>query len=166
MAEACARRWFLDRRIPCWTDPSHPGEVGRYGLLFRNGRRALIFPSEGPASIITFDDVMKSKCDYLIPVALSEGAGGEPGGFLHWYDLPRDGDISAPVGVSTLIPRRLDAFPELAFSPRHFVTAYLAGSLRLLLRGESSVPAPLEADTLDEDYVQATLNVPDPKGMR
>lgn len=145
LAEACARRWFLDRRIPCWTDPTPPGGVGRYGLLFRSGRRALILPSEDPVPTMTFDGMMKARCDYLITVGFTERAGGEPEGYLCWHDLPRSTGIAAPIRIPTLRFRSIETFPELLERPRRFRTACIIGALHLLIRGEPVVPPPLDS---------------------
>ncbi|MCK4807597.1 MAG: hypothetical protein KAT09_08110, partial [Candidatus Aegiribacteria sp.] len=44
LAEAVARRWFLNERILCWRTPQHPSDNGRYSLLFSSGRRAIVVP--------------------------------------------------------------------------------------------------------------------------
>lgn len=146
VAEACTRRWFLRRQVPCWSDPTPPGSPGRYGLLFRGGRRAMVIPSLGATPILTFDRMMKARCDYLIPVRLVDGKGGAPEGFLFWYDLPHGGrkGIEEPIRLSTLLRRDMETFPELIERPGHFRTACLMGALRLLVRGEPTSPTPID----------------------
>jgi len=151
-AEACARHWFLGMGVPCWSDPFPPGEAGRYGLLFQGARRALVLPEEGPAAELSFDGIMKAKCDYLVSVRLDGEREGIPTGFLYWFDLDAEEGIDRNIRTSTLLLRRMTDFPELMNAPQCFRRAFLYGSLMLLLRGEPAVPA-----ILTRDYVQTTM---------
>lgn len=92
---------------------------------------------------MTFDGMMKARCDYLVIIGLEEGAGGEPEGYLRWHDLPRSAGIAAPIRIPTLIPRNIETFPELLERPGRFRTTCIIGALRLLIRGEPGVPPPL-----------------------
>jgi len=139
-AEAVARRWMLNRGLPCWAAARGPGAKGRYSLVFRTGRRALVSPVD--LSSCSFDDMAAAKCDYLIGVELRSVSEGRPAGYLELLDIRKPGDLEWVPDLMMLDMRDMDEFPELAARPRHFLASYIAGSLIILARGEFPVPPP------------------------
>ena len=124
-AEAVARRWLLEKGIPCWRSPEPPGSDTRYSLLFADGSRALVGIGHHPE---VFDAMAKRRCQWLILISISGPGSGSPSGFL------RLGEVEP--GDPELLPGRLGR-------PRHFTRAFLLGTLRLLLSGERQPPDPL-----------------------
>ena len=143
-AEAVARRWFLKMRTPCWRTDEIPDTERRYSLLFRNGRKAIVLPSDHRG--ISFDRMAKAECDYFIIVELSEDRSGTVKGFLYSFDIRRPGRLNYRYKIADLEPRGMEHFPELLNRPDRFRFAYFLGSLRLLIQGNFSTPPPLLQD--------------------
>lgn len=143
-AEAVARRWFLKMRTPCWRTDEKPDTERRYSLLFRNGRKAIVLPSNHRG--ISFDRMAKAECDYLIIVETSDNHSGIIKGFLYSFDIRRPGRLNYRYKPDGLEPRMMEYFPELRNRPDRFRFAYFLGSLRLLVQGNLRTPPPLEQD--------------------
>ncbi|MCK4504541.1 MAG: hypothetical protein KAW14_02900 [Candidatus Aegiribacteria sp.] len=141
-AEAVARRWFLRMRAPCWRTDEKPNADRRYSLLFRNGRKAIVLPSDQRG--ISFDRMAKAECDYLIIVELSDSHSGTVKGFLYSFDIRRPGRLNYRYKIADLEPRGMEHFPELLNRPDRFRFTYLLCSLRLLIQGNFRTPPPLE----------------------
>lgn len=143
-AEAVSRRWFLKMRTPCWRTDEKPDTEKRYSLLFRNGRKAIVHPSDQRG--ISFDRMAKAECDYLIIVETSDSHSGTVKGFLYSFDIRRQGRLNSRYKPADLEPRKMEHFPELRNRPDRFRFAYLLGSLKLLIRGNLRTPPPLAQD--------------------
>ncbi len=143
-AEAVARRWFLRMRTPCWRTDEKPDTDRRYSLLFRNGRKAIVLPSNHRG--ISFDRMAKAECDYLIIVELYDSHSGTVNGFLYSFDIRRAGRLNYRYEIADPEPGGMEHFPELRNRPDKFRLAYFLGSLRLLLQGNLRTPPPLAQD--------------------
>lgn len=142
LAEAVARRWFLNERILCWRTPQRPSDDGRYSLLFSSGRRAIAVPAGRRR--ISFEIMAKAKCDYLLTVEMEDDARGYVNGFFYLFDIRKPGNIEWRPDLEVLDPRKMVAFPELHKKPEHFKLSYFLQSLRLLLMNDRKVPPPLK----------------------
>jgi hypothetical protein len=143
-AEAAARRALSALGIPCWGSEEGPGNPGRFGVVFRGGRRALVMPvGTGEVSL---DLMAAARCDYLILA--------EPGdrhwritGYLYWFEAKGRG-LTDLRRCSELRPRPLDTLPEAPLRALHFRLARLIGSLRLLIAGDPAVPRPIDPGSI------------------
>jgi hypothetical protein len=142
LAEAVARRWFLQKKIPCWRTPQRPSDNGRYSLLFSSGRRAIVAPLGRRR--ISFDIMAKAKCDYLLTVEMKDTASGYVNGFFNLFDIRKPGNIDWRPDLEILETRSMDDFPELNEKPEHFRLSYIFNSLRLLITNDKKIPPPLK----------------------
>ncbi|MCD4777228.1 MAG: hypothetical protein K8S15_14415 [Candidatus Aegiribacteria sp.] len=142
LAEAVARRWFLQKEIPCWRTPQRPSDDGRYSLLFSSGRRAIVTPVGRRR--ISFDIMAKAKCDYLLTVEMENDSSGYIQGFFNLFDIRKPGNIEWRPDLGVLQTRSMDDFPELNEKPDHFRLNYILNSLRLLIMNDKKVPPPLK----------------------
>ena len=144
-AEAVARRWFLRMMTPCWRTDQKPGTDKRYSLLFQSGRRAIVLPSTDQRGI-SFDRMMKAECDYLVIVEPSDSYSGTVVGFLYSFDIRRSGRLNYKCKIADMEQRGMEHFPELLNRPDRFRSAYLFGSMKLLIQGNFRTPPPIEQD--------------------
>ena len=144
LAEAVARRWFLRMKTPCWRTDEKSDTEKRYSLLFRNGRKAVVIPSNQRG--ISFDRLAKAECDYLIIVELSEDHSGTIKGFLYSFEIRRPGRLNYRYNIADLEPVGMEHFPELRNRPDRFRLAYFLGNLKLLIQGKLRTPPPLTED--------------------
>ncbi len=142
LAEAVARRWFLQNGIPCWRTPQHPSDNGRYSLLFSSGRRAIVAPAGRRR--VSFDIMANSRCDYLLTVEMDTDTSGYIQGFFNLFDIRKPGNIEWRPDLEVLDPREMKTFPELTEKPDNFKLRYFLQSLRLLIMNDRKVPPPLK----------------------
>gem|GEM_PF-4695862 len=143
-AEAAARKALISRGVPCWGSEKMPGEQGRFGVVFRGGRRALVLPVRtGKASR---DLMAAARCDYLILAGHGED-GWRVTGFVYWFEAGGRG-LTDLRSCSELRPRPLDTLPEAQLRALHFRLARLIGSLRLLIAGDPAVPRPIDPGSI------------------
>jgi len=140
LAESVARRWFLQKGLPCWRTRQPPSSHGRYGLVFPSGRRALASPSE--CNGYSFDHMAAARCDYLLKVVMEGESSGNVDGFFTLFDVRKPGDLLWKPDLEMLETRPMEEFPELAMKPEHFRRSYILGSLILLLMSELKTPPP------------------------
>ena len=143
LAEAVARRWFLNERILCWRTPQHPSDTGRYSLLFGGGRRAIVVPAGRRR--VSFDIMADARCDYLLTVEMKDTSSGYVNGFFYLFDIRKPGNIEWRPDLEVLETRSMDEFPELSKKPGNFKLRYFLQSLKLLIMGDRKVPPPLES---------------------
>jgi len=141
LAEAVARRWFLQNGIPCWRTPQRPSDDGRYSLLFSSGRRAIAVPA-GKGSI-SFDLMAKARCDYLMTVKMETVSSGYVNGYFLLFDIRKPGNIGWRPDLEVLDLRKMETFPEN--KPDHFRLSYFLNSLKLLIMNDLKVPPPFLA---------------------
>ncbi|MCK5117272.1 MAG: hypothetical protein KAR44_11780 [Candidatus Aegiribacteria sp.] len=141
LAEAVARRWFLNEYIPCWRTPQRPPDKGRYSLLFASGRRAIVVPAGRRR--VSFDIMANARCDYLLTVDMQDASSGHVSGFFYLFDIRKPGNIEWRPDLDILDTRSMDDFPELQKIPRNFRLSYFLQSLRLLIMGDRKVPLPI-----------------------
>jgi hypothetical protein len=139
-AEAAARKALISRGVPCWGSEARPGEHGRFGLVFRGGRRALVLPVR--TGRVSLDLMAAARCDYLILACHGED-GWRIAGFVYWFEAGGRG-LTDPRSCSGLRPRPLDTLPESPLRVLPCRLAMLLGSLRLLMAGDPSVPSPMD----------------------
>jgi len=144
LAEAVARRWFLNGRILCWRTPQHPSENGRYSLLFESGRRAIVVPAGRRR--VSFDIMAGARCDYLLTVEMEDASSGYVNGFFYLFDIRKPGNIEWRPDLEVLETRSMDSFPELSDKPDNFKLRYFLQSLRLLILSDRKVLPPCVSD--------------------
>lgn len=145
LAEAVARRWFLNEKTPCWRTPQRPSDKGRYSLLFSVGRRAIVVPAGRRR--ISFDIMADARCDYLLTVEMENDFSGYVNGFFYLFDIRKPGNIDWRPELEALDTRSMDDFPELSEKPDNFKLRYFLQSLRLLIMNDRKVPPPLKSTT-------------------
>jgi len=139
-AEAIARRWFLQRKLPCWRTSRQPSDACRYSLVFESGRRAIVTPSGRRR--ISFDIMAKARCEYLLTVEMKDDSSGYVDGFFYLFDIRKPGNIDWRPDLKVLCLREMESFPELCEKPDHFRLSYFLSSLRLLITGDPKAPIP------------------------
>ncbi|MEN8209115.1 MAG: hypothetical protein ABFR50_07670 [Candidatus Fermentibacteria bacterium] len=142
LAEAVARRWFQSEKIPCWRTPQSPSDKGRYSLLFRSGRRAIVVPAGRRR--VSFDIMADARCDYLLTVEMKNTSSGYVSGFFYLFDIRKPGNIGWRPDLQVLKTRSMDDFPELNHKSDNFKLSYFLQSLRLLIMGDRKVPLPIQ----------------------
>ena len=142
LAEAVARRWFLQKGLPCWRTPRQPSDDGRYSLLFSSGRRAIVVPAGRRR--ISFDIMAKAKCDYLLTIEMENDSSGYVQGFFNLFDIRKPENIEWRPDLEVLETRSMNDFPEFNEKPEHFRLNYILNSLRLLIMNDRKVPPPLK----------------------
>jgi len=141
-AEAAAAGELASLGVPVWGPAERRWRPGRYGLVFRSGRRALVLPVR--EALVSLDMMAAAKCDYLILAAPADDGGGPAtAGFVWWFELGGRSP-SETVPCRDLQPRPLGDLPEPPLTPLRYVAALVLGSLRLLLAGERPVPPPTD----------------------
>lgn len=139
-AEAAVRKALKALGIPCWGSEAREGAPGRYGILFRSGRRAMVLPLR--SGEISLDLMAAARCDYLILADSSEDGWRIPG-FVYWFEAWGRG-LTGTLSGASLRPRPLESFPERAMRPARRAAAMLSGSFRLLLAGDPPTPDPID----------------------
>ncbi len=144
LAEAVARRWFLNNGVPCWRTPQRTTDKGRYSLLFSGGRRAIVVPAGRRR--VSFDIMADARCDYLLTVEIEGTSSGYVNGFFYLFDIRKPGNIEWRPDLEVLDTRSMDDFPELSGKPPNFKLRYFLQSLRLLIMGDMKAPTPLKTN--------------------
>ena len=142
LAEAVARKWFLNEKTPCWRTPQRPSDKARYSLLFSGGRRAIVVPSGRRR--VSFDIMADARCDYLLTVEMKDTFSGHVNGFFYLFDIRKPGNIEWRPELEVLNTRSMDDFPEFRKKPENFRFRYLLESLRILIMNDRKVPPPMK----------------------
>ncbi|MBD3277142.1 MAG: hypothetical protein GF388_02485, partial [Candidatus Aegiribacteria sp.] len=140
IAEALARREFLELGLPCWRTNQKPSDRGRYSLVFPSGRRAAVTPIG--RNRISFDTLAAAKCHYVIAMRMESELSGEMEGYFSIFDIRKPGNVRWRPRLDELELRSIDEFPELKDRPASFRLSYFLGSLKLLLLGDLPVVGP------------------------
>lgn len=131
ISEAWLGKWLKLHGVPCWTAPSLPGAVHRYGLVARDGTRLLVVPRVTPD---TMDEAAGARCAVTAVVdCVTRTGGGRLKGWLTLAGLQKrqaDEHLNPP-----------GALPGFLGVPRRYAVAYILGSARLLVAGEPEPPA-------------------------